>query len=204
MQKTIASYHNRDIDMSTLGCTLPNVANNCLHEFTEFYPFTEADEELFEKIREHVVAGPSVVLTRKATVDDTFSRKSMNKSIPIVGIDSSQRYSYSTCPLMPTGLYRRWDLDPHTIRFTSRQNKTRIFENMVMSCFQRSRPDCKIESLYTTGRQKIIACFGADGFCFFATFGSKPWAAFITFVPVKRFNRLSLRRFLNVISEERT
>ena len=60
---------------------------------------------------------------------------------------------------MPTGLYTRWHLEPQTGRFTPRQNKTRSFENMVMSYFQRTRPDCKIESSYTTGRQNKIDCF---------------------------------------------
>ena len=36
---------------------------------------------------------------------------------------------------------------------------------MVMSYFQRQRPNCKIESFYTTGTQKKIDCFKADGFC---------------------------------------
>ena len=36
---------------------------------------------------------------------------------------------------------------------------------MVMSYFQRTRPDWKIESVYTTGRQKKIDCFSVDGFC---------------------------------------
>ena len=36
---------------------------------------------------------------------------------------------------------------------------------MVMSYFQRQRPDCKIESFYTTGTQKKIDCFKVDGFC---------------------------------------
>ena len=34
-----------------------------------------------------------------------------------------------------------------------------------MSYFQRTRPDCKIESCYTTGRQKKIDFFSVDGFC---------------------------------------
>ena len=69
------------------------------------------------------------------------------------------------CQPMPTGLYTRWDIDSETSRFTPRQNKTRSFENMVMSYFQRTRPDCKIESFYTTGRQKKSDRFSVDGFC---------------------------------------
>ena len=52
MQKMIALDHDKDIDMLKLGCTLPNLANNCLHKSTDskFYPFTEGDKGLLEKI----------------------------------------------------------------------------------------------------------------------------------------------------------
>ena len=36
---------------------------------------------------------------------------------------------------------------------------------MVMSNFQATRPECKIESYYTTGQQKKIDCFSVDGYC---------------------------------------
>ena len=51
MQKMIASYHDKDIDMLKLGCTLPNLAKICLHKSTDakFYPSTEADKHLLEK-----------------------------------------------------------------------------------------------------------------------------------------------------------
>ena len=35
MQKMIAFYHDKDIDMLKLGCTLPNLANICLHKSTD-------------------------------------------------------------------------------------------------------------------------------------------------------------------------
>ena len=37
---------------------------------------------------------------------------------------------------------------------------------MVLSYFQQSRPNCKIESDVTTGRQKKIDCFSVDGICY--------------------------------------
>ena len=69
------------------------------------------------------------------------------------------------CQPIPTGLYTRWDFDSETSRFTPRLNKTRSFEKMVMSYFQRTRPQCEIESFLTTGRQIKIDCFGVDGIC---------------------------------------
>ena len=167
MQKMIAFYHGKDIHMLKLGCTLPNLANICLHKSTDakFYPITEGDGDLLEKIRYDVVGGPSIVFTRKAVVDETFIRKSTNICKSIVGIDAIQLYPYSICQPMPTSLYTRWDVDSETNRFTPRQNKTRSFENMVMSYFQRTRPECEIESFFTTGRQKKIVCFSVDGIC---------------------------------------
>ena len=94
MQKLIAFYPDKDIDMLKLGCTLPNLANICLHKSTDakFYPFTEGHRDLLEKNRENVVGGPSIVFTRKAVVDETFIRKSTNLCKFIVGIDASQLY----------------------------------------------------------------------------------------------------------------
>ena len=134
MQKMIEFYHNKGIDMLKLGCTLPNLANICLHKSTDskFYPFTEPDKDLLEKIREDMVGGPSNVFTRKAVVDETFIRKSSNLCKSIVGLDASQLYPYSMCQPMPTGLYTRWQYNSETKRFTARQDKSRSFENMVV------------------------------------------------------------------------
>ena len=59
MQKMIEFYHNKGIDMLKLRCTLPNLANICLHKSTDskFYPCTESDKDLLEKIREIMVGG---------------------------------------------------------------------------------------------------------------------------------------------------
>ena len=78
MQKMISFYHDRDIDMLRLGCTLSNLTNICLLKSTDtnFYPFTEADKHLLQKTREYVDGGRSIVFTRKAVVE-TF-RKSTN------------------------------------------------------------------------------------------------------------------------------
>ena len=71
MQKMIEFYHQKEIDMLKLGCTLPNMANICLLKSTgsKFYPFTESDKDLLEKIREDMVGGPSIVFTGKAVAN---------------------------------------------------------------------------------------------------------------------------------------
>ena len=77
--------------MLKLGCTLPKLANICLHKSTSaiFYPFTETDKDLLQKIREDIVGGPSIVFTRKAVVDETFIRNSGNICKSIVGFEAS-------------------------------------------------------------------------------------------------------------------
>ena len=60
MQKMIAFYHDKFVDLLTLGCTLPNLAKICLHKSTDvkFYKtFTEENKDVLEKIRDDVVGG---------------------------------------------------------------------------------------------------------------------------------------------------
>ena len=165
MQKVIEVYHQKEIDALKLGCNLPKLANFCLHISTDsrFYPFTESDKNLLEKIREDMVSGPSIVFTRKAVVDKTFIRKSTNLSKSIVSVGASQLYPYSMCQPMLTALYTRRNYDTESQKTLLRQNTTRSSENMALSCFQQTRPECKIESNVTTGRQKKIDCFSVDG-----------------------------------------
>ena len=188
--------------MLKLGCTLRNLANICLHKSTDakFYPFTEGDKDPLEKNRDVVVGGPSIVFTRKAVADETFIRKSANICKYFVGVDASELYPYSMCQPMPTGLYTRWDFDSETSSFTPRQNKTRSFENMVMSYFQRTRPKCEIESFLTTIRQNKIECFSVDWFFLIGTLCLKPWVGFTTSVPVNNCVPLSLKKIFNVVA----
>ena len=147
MQKMIEFYHNRGIDMLKHGCKLTNLADICLRKSTapSFFPLQSRIKiclRRYEKIS--LVGGPSIVFTRKAVVDEIFIRKSSKFCKSIIGIDASQLYPYSMCQPMPTGLYTRWKHDPETERLTARQNNSRSFENMVLSHFQQSWPDCKI------------------------------------------------------------
>ena len=160
-------YHENDIDMLMLGCTLPNLANICIHKstHTNFYPFTKADKYLLEKNREVVAGDRSIIFTGEAVVGETFIGKSTNICKSLVGIDASQVHPYSVCQAMPTSLYTRWHLNLETNRLTLRQNKTRSFKSMSMSHFQRTRPDCKTDSFHTTGRRNKIDCFSVDAFC---------------------------------------
>ena len=152
----IQFYHNKEIDMLNLDCTLPNLANKCPHKSTnyKFYPFCESDKDLCEKIREDMTGGPSIVFTRKAVADENFISNSSNVCKSIVGIDASQLYPFSMWQDMPTGLYTRWELDTDMQKFIARHNQSRIFENMVMSFHQETRPECKAESFSHLEKRK--------------------------------------------------
>ena len=85
MQKMIEFHHQKEIDTLKWGCTWPNLANICLHKSTDskFYPFTESDKDLLEKIREDMVGGPSIVFTRKAVVTKLLSANQRNCASPL-------------------------------------------------------------------------------------------------------------------------
>ena len=83
--------------MLKLGCTVPNLSNICLNKSSgaEFYPFTETDKDLLQKIQEDTVGSPSIVFTPKAVVDETFIPDSRSICKSIVGIEASHLYLYS-------------------------------------------------------------------------------------------------------------
>ena len=80
-----------------------------------------------------MVGGPFILFTRKAVVDETFTRDSTNWYKTIVGIDDRQLYPFSMCQAIPTGLCTRWELYSEPGKFKTRQNLMKSFENMVMS-----------------------------------------------------------------------
>ena len=104
-----------------------------------------------------MTGGPSKLL-----IDETFIR---NKGKSIVGIDASQLYLFSKCQDMPTGLSTRWELDTDMKKSKSRHNRSHNFENMVMSFYQESRPECKIESFFKSGKKKKMDGFNVDSYC---------------------------------------
>ena len=109
-----------------------------------------------------MTGGLSIVFTRKAVVDETYIRYSSIVCKSIVEIDASQLYPFSMCQDMPIGLYTRWEFDIEMQKFKARHNRTRNFEKMVMSFYQESRTECKLESFFTSGKQKKIDCFNVD------------------------------------------
>ena len=132
-----------------------------------------------------MTVGPSIVFTRKAVVDKTYIRNSSNVCKSIVGIDASQLYPFSMCQDMPTGLYTRWEFDTEVQKFKAR-HRTRNFENMVMSFYQESRPECKIESFFTSGKQKKSTVLMLMVTAINVKQYSKQWDFTTTSVPVKK------------------
>ena len=202
MKKMMKFYHDQKIDMLKLGCTLPNLANICLHKSTDrkFYPFIEADKDLHEKIRSEMTGGPSIVLTGKAVVDKTFIRRSNNICKTIVGIDASQLYPFSMCQAMPTGLYTRWEFDSDLQKFKARHNKIRKFVNMVISFYQATRPECTIESFYTTGKQKKLILLLWMASVVIAKHFLKLLDATTISVPVGKLNQILMRMNFSLVS----
>ena len=148
-------YHNKGIDMLKLGCTLPNLANICLHKSTnhKFFPFVEADKNLHDKIRVEMTDGPSTVFTRKAVVDQTFIRNSENLCKSIVGIDASQLYPFSMCQEMPTGLYTRWELDTDSQKIRARTNRSRTW---LCHIFNHNVPKVQLRATTQPENRRLI------------------------------------------------
>ena len=101
-------------------------------------------------------------------------------------IDASQLYPFSMCQDMPTELYTRWDFDTDRRKFKARHNRSRNFENMIMSFYQEKRPDCKIESFSHLENRRKLTVLMFTVIVITVRHGLKQWDATTISVPVKK------------------
>ena len=202
MQKMIAFYHDRDIDLLKLGCTLPNLANICLHKSTdaEFYPFMEGDKDLFEKIEKMLL---------KVHQSFFHAKQLLMKLL----IESLQTYANLLLGLMPANYIHTRSVNPCPPVFIrvrisilkpvySRLDKTRPAALKIWSSPISHEQDQNVKlkaSLQQTDRRKLTASV-LMGFVLIATLCLKPWVAFTTYVFVKSCVPLSLERAFNVVA----
>ena len=167
MIKMKSFYHNINIDMLKLGLTLPSLANRILHNSTstKFFPFSKEDSFYDDYIREWLTGGPSIIFNRYAKVGETFLENTDNLCRAIVGIDASQLYPYAMTQQMPSGVYVKWEYCEQTNLFHPRRNKRSYFEQIVLQFIQKSRPECTIQTQFTSAKQKKIGRFAVDGYC---------------------------------------
>ena len=88
-----------------------------------------------------------------------------------------------------------------SIAVGSRQNKTRSFENMVISYFKQDLI-VKLEASTLQADRRELTSSVLMGFLLIALLFLKQWVAFITFVPVNSCVHLSLRKVWNVALRE--
>ena len=176
--------------MLKLGCTLTNLANICLHSSTnvKFHPFPEGDKDLLEKIREDMVGGPSIVLTRKAVVGQTRIRSSSNTCKSIVGIDASQLYPYASVSrcrldfihvgnLMSTCSVSNLDLiKPDRLKTWLWLSSRTRDRNVILRAFTQPEPSERLTPLALMGFAVTVIQF------------LKLWVGFITIAMVRKGN----------------
>ena len=195
MQKMIALHHDKDIDRLKLGCTLPNLANICLHKTTDakFYPFTEGDKDLLEKIREDV-GGPYIVFTRKAVVDEILFENQQTYANLLLELTLAN-YTPTRClnPCRP--VFIRVGISNQK-RVDSYLDKTIPVTLKIWSCLIFNAQELIVKMRASTlqeDRRKLSPSV-LMGFVLIATLCLKQWVASTTFVPVKSCAHLSLKK----------
>ena len=188
--------------MLKLGCTLPNLANNCLRKSTDakFCPFTEGDKVLLAKIREDVLGGSSIVFTRKAVVDQTFIREIQTYANLFLGLTPAD-YIPTRCvnPCLPVFIRVGISIQK---RVDSHLDQTKPAALKIWSCPISNEQDQNVKmkaSLQQADRRKLTASV-LMGFVLIAILCLKPWVAFATSVPVKSCVLLSLKMIFNVVA----
>ena len=160
MQKMSVFYRDKDVDMVKFCCTLPNLANNCLHKSTDanFYPFTEGDKDVLEKTREDVAGGPSIGFTRKAVVDEAFFEKQQTYANLLLGLTLAN-HTPTRCVNPCRPIFMRVGIWTQN-RVDSYLDKTRPAALKIWSCPISNEQDQNVKlkaSLQQANRRKFTA-----------------------------------------------
>ena len=203
-QKMTAFYHDKDIYILKLGCTLPNLGIICLHKSTDakFYLLTEGNKDLLEKFEKISLMVHLLFLLAKH-----LSMKLLSESL--------LTYANLLLRLMPANYSRTRYVNPCPpvlirVRISiqkpvgSHSHKTRPVVSKIWSCLTFNVQDLIVKmraSTLQSERKKLTASV-LTGFVLFAVLCLKQWVAFTTFVPVKNSAHLSLKKIPNVSVEK--
>ena len=158
MQKMIAFYHDKDINMLELDCTLPSTMLN-------FIPSQREIKTYWKKFEKTSLVAHLLFLHAKQLPMKLLSRSLQTYANLLLGLMPAKytatRYAKPcTLVFLRVGISTQKPVDSHF-------DKTRPVALKKCSglFFNVTRRDCIIESFYTTGRQKKTDRFSADGFC---------------------------------------
>ena len=207
MQKVIAFYHDKDIDITKLGCTLPNLANICFHKSTvaKFYPFTEGDTDLLEKNSRRCCWWSIYRFYTQSSCWWNFFFESLQTYANLLLRLMPANYIPTRCvkPRLPVfirvGIWIQKCVDSHL-------DKTRPAALKIWSCPISNEQDQNVKlkaSLQHADRKKLTSSV-LMGFVLNVTLCLNPWVDFTTSLPVNRCVLLSLNRKFNVVARRET
>ena len=196
-------YHDKVIDMLELGYTLPKLATIFLHKSTDtnFYPFTETNKELLEKIQQTTLVVQLLFLHAKRLLTILWFENQETYANLMFGLMLAD-YTPTRCvnPCQPVCIHVG-TLIPRQV--DSHLDKTRPVAFKTWSCPIFNEQD-QIPKLGASIQQVHIRKLTSSvlmGCALIAMLCSKQWVAFITFVFVRKFDRLPLRRMFNVVKK---
>ena len=171
--------------MLKLVCTLPNLANICLHRSTDVN-FKEGDKNFFEKKFEKMLLVVHLLfLHDKQLLMEYLFENQQTYADLLLGLTlASDTPTRSVNPCRP--IFIRFGISIQR-QLDSRFDKTKPVALKIMSCpIQRTRPEFKIESFYTRSRGMKVDCFSIDGFCFSCNTLFETLGCFYDFCPCQK------------------
>ena len=169
MQKVIAFYHDKDIDMLKLGVlyqTWPTFAyTNLLMQYS--IHSRKAIKSFWKKFEKMLLVVHLSFINAKLLLMKLSFENLQTYANLLLGLMPAN-YIPTRCVNPCPPVFIRVGT-PIQKRVVSHLDKTRPAALKTWSCPISNEQECEIESFFTTGRQKKIDCFSVDGFCYHCT-----------------------------------
>lgn len=160
-------YEQHSIDLLKETLTLSGAANKILHRSNKgegIFLFNFKNKDLYQKVRDNVVGGPSIVFSRYEKVNETSIDDVKVKSI--VGYDANALYLSGIGGNMPTGPLTRYEWKENCL--IAEKNKLlkaeRIYVAFMATQHHNNSPSCSVSTRFTNKHHQI-GIFIPDAIC---------------------------------------
>lgn len=158
-------YKEKNIDLFKVAISVPGIARTLLFRAAakqkcSFGVFGKKDKDLYHKIKNNIVGGPSIIFTRHHKVGETRIRSGDKTCGNIVGFDANALYLSCLGSDMPVGGFVRRKAD-NSYRADCRDKWRSMYDWMD---WMNETYGLSICHRMNNGKEKKVGCYYADGY----------------------------------------
>lgn len=164
VEKMQQFYKDKNVDVFKVSISVPGIActllfRSAVAEHASFALFGTEDEDLYQKVKNDIIGGPSIIFTRHHKVGDTTIREG-KLCANIIGFDANALYLWCLGSPMTVGAFRK--RDDKNFRPERRDRWLMMYD--WLDWWNRRKEGLHIQHKLNVEREKKVGQYRVDGY----------------------------------------